>query len=49
VVQNAMFVMLNAAPHTEHRMVAFRLVGIKSPQEKARVFRESASWINVRG
>ena len=38
----AMFVLLNAAPHTEHRMVAFRLVGIKSPQEKAKVLREAA-------
>ena len=41
VVQNAMFVLANAAPHAEHRMVAFRLVGLKSGPEKARVLREA--------
>ena len=41
VVQNAMFVLANAAPHAEHRMTAFRLVGLKSGPEQARVLREA--------
>ena len=41
VVQNAMFVLNNATPHPEDRIVAFRLVGLKSPAEKAGVLREA--------
>ena len=42
VVQSVMFVLGNGRPTPEHRMVAFRLVGLKSPAEKARVLREAA-------
>ena len=42
VVQNAMFVLANRAPSAEHRMIAFRLVGLKSAAEKGRVLREAA-------
>lgn len=38
----AMFVLWNSKPTPEHRMVAFRLVGLKSPAGKARVLREAA-------
>lgn len=41
VVQNAMFVLGNHRPNPEHRLAAFRLVGLKSPAEKARVLREA--------
>lgn len=44
VVQNAMFVLGNACPTSAHRIVAFRLVGLKSPQEKAKVLREAACY-----
>jgi len=37
-----MFVLWNSKPTPEHRMVAFRLVGLKSPAGKARVLREAA-------
>ncbi len=42
VVQNAMFVLTNAPPHPDHRIVALRLVGLKSPGAKAQVLREVA-------
>lgn len=37
-----MFVLANRAPASEHRIAAFRLVGLKSAGEKARVLREAA-------
>ncbi len=42
VVQNAMFILVQQQPGPEHRLNAIRLVGLKSPQEKARVLREVA-------
>lgn len=42
VVQNAMFVLSNNRPDPEHRIAAFRLVGLRGPSEKARVLREAA-------
>jgi hypothetical protein len=41
VVQNVMFVLANSNPAPTHRMTAFRLVGLRSPGEKARVLREA--------
>ncbi|PDW00253.1 hypothetical protein [Candidatus Chloroploca asiatica] len=41
-VQHAM--LGNARPTSTHRIVAFRLVGLKSPQEKAKVLREAACY-----
>ena len=35
VVQSAMFTLANQKPSGEHRMVAFRLVGVRSPQGKS--------------
>ena len=43
VVQNAMFVLHKRTPASAHRMVALRLVGLKTPAEKARVLREAAA------
>jgi len=35
VVQNAMFILMNHFPHGKQRLVAFRLIGVKSAKEKA--------------
>ncbi len=48
VVQAAMFVIGNYRPDSEHRMNAIRLVGLRSPREKARVLREVARSLMVR-
>jgi hypothetical protein len=42
VVATAMFVFGNSTPDPEHRMTAIRLVGLPSPDEKARVLRDVA-------
>lgn len=41
VVQSAMFTLANRAPDAEHRMVAFRLVGVGGAGEKARMLSEA--------
>src|SRR5579875_671820 len=40
VVQSAMFAFANRRPSNEHELVAFRLVGLKSPREKAEMLQE---------
>ena len=37
VVQSAMFIIANHIPSTEHRIVAFRLVGLKNSAEKGQI------------
>ena len=41
VVNIALFTLAKAAPSEEHRLIAFRLIGPKSPQQKDRLLRES--------
>jgi hypothetical protein len=37
-----MFTLANRPPHAEHRLTAFRLVGLKSAAEKAGILRDAA-------
>ena len=42
VVQSVLFTLSNAPPSAAHRLTAFRLIGLKSAAEKARLLREAA-------
>jgi len=41
VVQSVLFTLSNAPPPAAHRLTAFRLIGLKSAAEKAKLLREA--------
>jgi hypothetical protein len=43
----AMFTLQSTPPHTEHRITALRLVGLKSAGEKARILKEATATTRV--
>lgn len=45
VVQNVMFVINNATPRVRQQMIAYRLVGLRSAIEKARVLKDEPSRV----
>lgn len=46
VVNTVLFSLTKAAPSSDHRVTAFRLIGPKSPEEKDRLLRQALNSIN---
>ncbi len=46
VVNIVLFSLTKAAPSSDHRLTAFRLIGPKSPEEKDRLLRQALNSIN---
>jgi hypothetical protein len=46
VVNTVLFSLTKAAPDSDHRLTAFRLIGPKSPEEKDRLLRQAINSIN---